>query len=45
MSSAIVDLPLTRVVSGRMAKVFAWYDNEIGYSARCRDALRLLGSA
>lgn len=32
--SAIVDLSLTRVVDGDMVKVFAWYDNEFGYSSR-----------
>lgn len=32
--SAIVDLTLTQVVDGDMAKVFAWYDNEYGYSNR-----------
>ena len=32
--SAIVDLGLTQVVDGDMVKVFAWYDNEYGYSNR-----------
>lgn len=32
--SAIVDLELTQVVDGDMVKVFAWYDNEFGYSNR-----------
>ncbi len=32
--SAIVDLPLTQVVDGDLVKVFAWYDNEWGYSNR-----------
>jgi len=32
--SAIVDLSLTQVVDGDMVKVFAWYDNELGYSHR-----------
>src|SRR3990167_1286032 len=32
--SAIVDLGLTQVVDGDMVKVFAWYDNEFGYSNR-----------
>ena len=32
--SAIVDLGLTKVVDGDMVKVFAWYDNEYGYSNR-----------
>ncbi len=32
--SAIVDLNLTNVVGGNLAKVVAWYDNEWGYSNR-----------
>jgi glyceraldehyde 3-phosphate dehydrogenase len=32
--SSIVDLPLTQVVAGNMVKVFAWYDNEWGYTNR-----------
>jgi glyceraldehyde 3-phosphate dehydrogenase len=32
--SAIVDLPMTRVVGGNLIKVLAWYDNEWGYSNR-----------
>lgn len=33
-ASAIVDLPLTKVIDGDMVKVGAWYDNEWGYSNR-----------
>lgn len=32
--SAIVDLPMTRVVDGDFVKVLAWYDNEWGYANR-----------
>ncbi|MFC1625905.1 type I glyceraldehyde-3-phosphate dehydrogenase [Patescibacteria group bacterium] len=32
--SAIVDLSLTKVVSGNLVKIFAWYDNEWGYTNR-----------
>ncbi|MAF80946.1 type I glyceraldehyde-3-phosphate dehydrogenase [bacterium] len=32
--SAIVDLSMTRVVSGNLVKIMAWYDNEWGYSNR-----------
>lgn len=33
-ASSIVDLSMTQVVGGDLAKVFAWYDNEWGYSNR-----------
>jgi glyceraldehyde 3-phosphate dehydrogenase len=32
--SAIVDLTMTKVIDGNLVKVFAWYDNEWGYSCR-----------
>jgi len=32
--SSIVDLSLTQVTGGNLAKVVAWYDNEWGYSKR-----------
>lgn len=35
--SAIVDARLTAVVDERLVKVFAWYDNEYGYSCRLVD--------
>jgi glyceraldehyde 3-phosphate dehydrogenase len=35
--SAIVDLPSTIVIDGRIVKVIAWYDNEWGYSCRLAD--------
>lgn len=41
-ASAIVDLPATRVLEGRMVKVLAWYDNETGFSHRMLDIARLL---
>lgn len=40
--SAIVDAPLTAVIEKRLVKVFAWYDNEWGYSCRLRDLTKLL---
>ncbi len=40
--SAIVDGPYTRVVGGNCVKVLAWYDNEWGYSCRCRDLIRFM---
>jgi glyceraldehyde 3-phosphate dehydrogenase len=41
--SSIVDGPLTAVIGGNLVKVLAWYDNEMGYSARILDLIRLLG--
>ena len=35
--SSIVDLPLTMVLGEDLVKVFAWYDNEWGYSERLVD--------
>jgi len=35
--SAIFDAPSTMVIEGRTAKVFAWYDNEWGFSNRMVD--------
>jgi glyceraldehyde 3-phosphate dehydrogenase len=32
--SAVVDAPLTQVMAGRMVKVVAWYDNEMGFASR-----------
>jgi glyceraldehyde 3-phosphate dehydrogenase len=40
--SSIVDAPLTKVVDGNLAKVFAWYDNEWGFSNRMRDLLHYM---
>lgn len=33
-ASAIIDLSLTQVIDGDLLKIFAWYDNEFGYSNR-----------
>ena len=43
--SAIVDLSLTQVVDGDMVKVFAWYDNEFGYSNRLIEQVINVGKA
>lgn len=40
--SATVDAPLTSVMEKRLVKVFAWYDNEWGYSCRVRDLVKFL---
>src|SRR6202171_3389954 len=42
--SSIVDAGYTKVVGDRCVKVLAWYDNEWGYSCRCRDLIKLLAS-
>ena len=41
--SAIVDGPSTAILGENLVKVFAWYDNEWGYSCRVRDLIRYLG--
>jgi glyceraldehyde 3-phosphate dehydrogenase len=43
-SSAIVDAGYTRVVGGNCVKVLAWYDNEWGYSCRCRDLIKFMAA-
>jgi len=40
--SSIVDAPLTKTIGDRMVKVFAWYDNEWGFSCRLRDLIKLV---
>ena len=37
VESSIIDLCFTSVVGERMLKVFAWYDNEVGFSCRMLD--------
>ena len=38
------DATITKVVDGNMVKVFAWYDNEWGFSCQMlRTALRMTG--
>ena len=41
-NSAIVDVAYTHVVGTNCVKVVAWYDNEWGFSCRCRDLVDLL---
>jgi glyceraldehyde 3-phosphate dehydrogenase len=40
IESAIVDLELTQVIDGDLVKVFAWYDNEWGYTNRLIETTR-----
>jgi len=42
--SSIVDSGYTRVVGANCVKVLAWYDNEWGYSSRCRDLIKILAA-
>lgn len=42
-SSCIVDLALTQVIDGDFVKVFAWYDNEWGYSNRLVEEVVMVG--
>lgn len=42
-ASAIVDLPLTKVIDGDLVKVAAWYDNEWGYANRFVEQAVLIG--
>jgi glyceraldehyde 3-phosphate dehydrogenase len=41
-NSAIVDVPHTHVIGKNCVKVVAWYDNEWGFSCRCRELVDLL---
>ena len=42
--SSIFDSTLTQLIDGNFLKVFAWYDNEWGYSSRVVDVARFLAS-
>lgn len=42
--SCIFDANYTKVVNGNMVKVFGWYDNEWGYSARLVDLVEKLSA-
>ena len=42
--SSTVDALSTAVLDGTMVHVSSWYDNEMGYSARCVDLMRYLAS-
>jgi glyceraldehyde 3-phosphate dehydrogenase len=43
--SSIVDAPSTMVVNGTQVKVYAWYDNEMGYAHRLVDVALMVGAA
>jgi glyceraldehyde 3-phosphate dehydrogenase len=42
--SCIFDSLITTVMAGNMVKVCGWYDNEWGYSNRCVDLIKKIGS-
>jgi len=44
LNSSTVDLALTNVIDGKLIHVSSWYDNEMGYSARCVDLIRYIGA-
>ena len=35
--SSVVDAPSTMITDGTLLKVYAWYDNEMGYACRMVD--------
>ena len=41
--SAVFDAQSTMVLGGNFAKVFAWYDNEWGFSCRMVELIELIG--
>jgi glyceraldehyde 3-phosphate dehydrogenase len=43
--SSIVDAPSTMVINGTQVKVYAWYDNEMGYAHRLVDVALMVGAA
>jgi glyceraldehyde 3-phosphate dehydrogenase len=43
--SAIVDAQSTMVVNGTQVKIYAWYDNEWGYSCRLADITRMVAGS
>lgn len=43
-NSSTVDSMSTAVIDGTLIHVSSWYDNEMGYSARCVDMIRHIGA-
>ena len=41
--SSIIDAPSTMVVNGTQVKIYAWYDNEVGYAHRLVDVALMVG--
>ncbi|CAN1575238.1 GapA Glyceraldehyde-3-phosphate dehydrogenase/erythrose-4-phosphate dehydrogenase [Paracoccaceae bacterium] len=43
--SAIIDAQSTMVINGTQVKIYAWYDNEWGYSCRLADITRMVAGS
>lgn len=43
--SSIVDAPSTQVIDDTLVKIYAWYDNEMGYACRYVDVAKLVALA
>lgn len=43
--SAIIDAASTMVINGTQVKIYAWYDNEWGYSCRLADVVRMVAAS
>ncbi|KQI67461.1 glyceraldehyde-3-phosphate dehydrogenase [Loktanella sp. 3ANDIMAR09] len=43
--SGIVDAPSTMVINGTQVKIYAWYDNEMGYAHRLVDVALMVGNS
>ncbi|QUJ77253.1 ArsJ-associated glyceraldehyde-3-phosphate dehydrogenase [Sulfitobacter albidus] len=43
--SGIVDAPSTMVINGTQVKIYAWYDNEMGYAHRLVDVACMVGDS
>ena len=43
--SSIVDAPSSMVINGTQVKVYAWYDNEMGYAHRLVDVAFMVGDS
>ncbi|WP_333830799.1 ArsJ-associated glyceraldehyde-3-phosphate dehydrogenase [Pararhodobacter sp.] len=43
--SSVIDAPSTMVINGTQVKIYAWYDNEMGYAHRLVDVALMVGAA